>query len=149
LQKNSKPDCWGCKMNTRIEAVLSLCGLKALPPRTLVSFQDKARPNKFYPIRFPLPKGFDLKDVLEREEDWVVLVIEFENERPSRWAKFQASDFRITQWVNDRGRMSVSVVATQVARALVPVAGDGFALLAEPGLKEWMVKRNKEKLDEV
>jgi len=135
--------------NTRLEQVFRLTGLKAVPPRTLLSFQDKAKPNKFYPIRFPVPKGFDLKDVLSPEQDWVVVVVEFDNGIPCRWAKFNAADFRITQWVNDQGRMSVTVVATQVARAMVPVTGDDSALLAEPSLKCWMVKRNKEKLDEV
>lgn len=136
-------------MNSKLDTVLSLCGLGALPPRTLVSFQDKARPNRFYPIRFPLPKGFDLVDVLDPAEDWAVLVIEFANTVPVRWARFKASDFRATQWINDQGRMSVTVAAGQVARAMVPIAGDGFALLEEPSLKEWMVQRNKEKLDEV
>lgn len=131
------------------ELVLALCGLKAMPPRTLLSFQTKERPNQFYPIRFPLPKGFDLVDVLDPKEDWVVVVVEFEKDRPSRWARFQAAAFRTTQWINDAGRMSVTVAAGQVARAMVPVAGDGFALLEEPSLKEWMVQRNKEKLDEV
>lgn len=137
------------KHSDKLERVLALCGIKATPSRTLLSFQTKERPNQFYPIRFPLPKGFDLVDVLDPEEDWVVVVVEFENESPARWARFQAAAFRTTQWINDAGRMSVTVSAGQVARAMVPIAGDGFALLEEPSLKEWMTQRNKEKLDEV
>lgn len=137
------------KHSDRLEQVLAICGIKATPPRTLLSFQTKERPNQFYPIRFPLPKGFDLVDVLDPKEDWVVVVVEFENGSPARWARFQAAAFRTTQWINDAGRMSVTVSAGQVARAMVSVKGDDSTLLAEPSLREWMVQRNKEKLDEV
>ncbi len=135
----------------RLELVLKMCKLVSVPYHTLLSFQTKERPNQFYPIRFPIPKGLDLdmKSILDPVEGWVVVVIEFTANKPTRWARFNASDFRQTQWINDQGRMSVTVSAGQVTKAMISVEGDGMALLPEPSLREWMQTRNKENPDEV
>lgn len=125
--------------------LLSLIKLAALPPRTLLSFQCRERPNKFYPIRFSVPPGITIEEIVTRENDWMVMVVEFYKEVPRRWAAFPASQFRPSEWSKDDKVSFVTVLATDVTRALVPVEGDSSALIKEISLTEWMQTRNKEK----
>ena len=124
-------------------AALRECSLRAWPIKTMVAYQTRERPNKFFPILFHLSKGLTLEEVSTPANGWQVVVIEFAENRPARWAAFPVGMFRQTQWREDRGRMYVSVLASTISHALQPIGGERTSLLPTMSFKEWMQKRSK------
>ena len=122
---------------------LQSCGLLSWPSKTMIAYQTRERPNKFFPILFYLSKGITLAEVSNLKNGWQVVVIEFANELPARWAAFSVGMFRETQWREDRGRAYVSVLASTISHALQPIGGERTSLLPTTSLKEWMKNRSK------
>jgi hypothetical protein len=125
------------------EAALTMCGLSSWPEKTLLAYQNRSKPNKYFPIRFHVPKTTSLEEVFNPKNDWRIVVIEFLNTIPVRWASFKPSDFRASQWIPDRDMMCVSITATVIAKALTDVNGERVALIRSPTLKEWMQTRKR------
>ena len=127
------------------EAALAECQLNAWPDRTLISYQNKDHPNKFYPIRTRVPAGHDWEEVVKPENDWYIVVIEFidGNCFPQRWAPFKVSAFRNSAWVPDRTMMCLATAYTTVARSYISVDGDRSSLIPAPSLSEWMQTRKR------
>ena len=74
----------------------------------------------------------------------VVVVIEFLNGVPVRWAPFKAAGFQRTMWIWDRNTLCVAIVTNQITHALQDVNGLQASLMPAPSLKTWMLNREKE-----
>ena len=126
------------------ETALRTCGLSVWPERTLVTYQNREHPNRFYPIRFAVPETVVFEEVIKPENGWIIVVVEFSKGVPMRWCSFAPGFFKPTDWGLNRGFHYVSVTSNSVERMLIPVNGGGIALVREPSLREWMDNRRKE-----
>jgi len=127
---------------TKVGMVLTRCRLPGQPHNVLLSFQARERPNTFYPIRVQVPQDM-FEKLLDPTNDYYIVVVEFNQEHPARWARFRACDFQPSRWVRDGNRACVDVSTKQVNDSLIPLDGGG-GLLPEPSFVDWMRKQYKE-----
>ena len=125
----------------RMESVLRIGQIPHAPVKTIFAFQNNDAPTKYYPIRFTPPSDFSWGAGLKQ---WRIVLVEVnEINRPLRYLVIHPDTFKPEQWINDNGRVCLSITTEVLQASMIPVAGNDGLVEDDVSLFLWLQKRMK------